>query len=290
MIREALRKLMEQAPLTREEARQVMTSIMEGQATPAQIGALLVALRMKGEAPEEVAGFAAAMREKATPVSCPEPERTVDIVGTGGDGKHTINISTLAALVVAGAGVPVAKHGNRSVSSKCGSADVLQALGVNLDLDARQLSRCLEAVGMAFLFAPKLHPAMKHAIGPRRELGVRTVFNILGPITNPAGVRRQLIGVFSRDLARLLARVLQQLGATHILLVHSDDGLDEISLAAPTYVVELKEGDIREYRIDARAFGLSPQPDGITGGDAETNAAIARRILEGEAHPAREVV
>jgi anthranilate phosphoribosyltransferase len=214
----------------------------------------------------------------------------VDIVGTGGDSKHTFNVSTVAAFVAAGAGVPVAKHGNRSVSSKCGSADVLEALGVNIELNAEQMSACLQETGMAFLFAPKLHGAMKYAIGPRREIGVRTVFNILGPITNPAGVRHQLIGVYDRSLTRLLAEVLQQLDAEHIWLVHSADGTDEISLAAKTYVAELHHGEIREFEITAADFGLTPSTDSITGGEAVENAEIARRILQGEHSVMRDVV
>ncbi len=290
MIKSALQKILEREHLTRAEAYAAMNTIMNGEATHAQIGALLVALRMKGEQPEEIAGFAACMRDKSEKVLSSRAHEAVDLVGTGGDGKATFNISTVASFVVAGAGVPVAKHGNRAISSQCGSADVLGALSVNIELNAEQLGKCLDEVGLAFLFAPMLHPAMKHAIAPRRELGVRTVFNILGPITNPAGVRRQLIGVYDRKLLRLLAEVLLQLEAEHVMLVHSDEGMDEISLAAPTFVAELREGEIREYEITAEDFGLKPAADNAAGGDAARNAQIALRILHGEECEGREIV
>lgn len=290
MIREAIQKAIEYQDLTREEAFKTMETIMSGEATPAQIGAFLIAMRMKGEKPHEIAGFAESMRGKATKVATTHITPVIDIVGTGGDAKHTINVSTIAAFIVAGAGVPVAKHGNRSVSSKCGAADVLMALGVNIDLEAEQMSRCLDEVGIAFLFAPKLHGAMKYAIGPRREIGVRTVFNILGPITNPAGTRRQLIGVYEKGLTRLLAEVLQQLDAEHIWLVHSEDGMDEISLATKTHVAELKEGKIKEYQIDAADFGLSPSTESIAGGEASENAEIVEKVLQGEKGVKRDVV
>lgn len=290
MIKEAIQKAIERQDLTRAEACAVMDIIMSGEATPAQIGAFLIAMRMKGEQPQEIAGFAESMRGKASKVTTTRPGPVLDIVGTGGDSKHTINVSTIASFVVAGAGVPVAKHGNRAVSSKSGAADVLMALGVNIDVDADQMSRCLNEIGIAFLFAPKLHGAMKYAIGPRREIGVRTVFNILGPITNPAGVKHQLIGVYEKKLTRLLAEVLQQLDAEHIWLVHSADGMDEISLAAQTYVAELKQGQISEYEIDAATFGLSPSTESMTGGDPQENAAIARKILQGAKGGKRDVV
>lgn len=290
MMQTAIHKVIEQQDLTREEAFNAMETIMSGEATLAQIGAFLVALRMKGETPSEIAGFAGSMRSKAAKVSTNRSEPLLDIVGTGGDGKHTINISTLSAFVVAGTGVPVAKHGNRSVSSKCGAADVLMALGVNVDITPDQMSRCLDEVGIAFLFAPKVHGAMKYAIGPRREIGVRTVFNILGPITNPAGVKRQLIGVYDRSLTRLLAEVLQQLDAEHIWLVHSEDGMDEISLAAKTHVAELKNGEITEFDIEPADFGLSSSSESIVGGDAAENAGIARDILKGAKGVGRDVI
>ena len=290
MIRTAIQKIIEQQNLSRAEAFATMEMIMSGNATPAQIGAFLAALRMKGETPAEIAGFAESMRKNATRVATTQTPPIIDIVGTGGDGKHTFNVSTVSSFVVAGAGVPVAKHGNRSVSSKCGAADVLMALGVNIDISAEQMSRCLDELGIAFLFAPKLHGAMKYAIGPRREIAVRTVFNILGPITNPAGVKHQLIGVYEVKLTRLLAEVLQQLDAEHVWLIHSADGLDEISLAAPTHVAELQRGEIREYDITAADFGLTSSDASITGGDATENAEIARAILQGQAGVRRDVV
>jgi anthranilate phosphoribosyltransferase len=290
MIRDVIQKAIERQDLTRDEALAAMDLIMTGEATSAQIGAFLIAMRMKGETPQEIAGFAESMRRKASRVTTTRTP-VIDIVGTGGDGAHTINISTIAACIVAGAGVAVAKHGNRSVSSKCGAADVLMALGVHIDLDADQMSQCLNEVGLAFLFAPKLHGAMKYAIGPRREIGVRTVFNILGPITNPAGVTRQLIGVYEKPLTRLLAEVLQQLDGEHIWLVHSADGTDEISLAANTYVAELKDGRITEFEIEAADFGLPASSESITGGEAADNADVARRILSGvETGAKRDVV
>jgi anthranilate phosphoribosyltransferase len=290
MLQQIIQKIVDRKNLAREEAFDAMEIIMKGEATPAQIAAFLVGLRMKGETPREIAGCAESMRKNALPVDLGSHLDAVDLVGTGGDGKHTFNISTVASLVVAGAGAPVAKHGNRSVSSKCGSADVLIELGVNLNLDHKQLARCLQKTGTAFLFAPMLHPAMKHAIGPRREIGVRSVFNILGPISNPAGVTRQLIGVYDKSLLRLLAEVLQQLDSEHVLVVHSADGLDEISLAGETYVAELQEGRIKEYQISPKSFGLKPSDASITGGDAKENAKIAVGILQGKSGPARDIV
>ncbi len=290
MVQNAIQSVVENENLSRAEASEVMNAIMHGEATEAQKGALLVAMRMKGETPEEIAGFAHAMRVNALPVVSSQSAQAVDLVGTGGDGKHTFNISTLASFVVAGADVPVAKHGNRSVSSKCGSADVLMELGVNLELDNEQLGQCLDEVGIAFLFAPKLHVAMKHVVGARREIGVRSVFNILGPITNPAGVSRQLIGVYDPKLLRLLAEVLKQLDSKHVMFVHSNDGLDEISMAAETRVAELKHGEIHEYTISPEEFGLARNGDVISGGDAKENAVMALDILNGKDGAARDVV
>ena len=291
MIREAIHKVMKKHHLTREEAFAVMDFIMSGKASDAQIGAFLIALRMKGEQPQEIAGFATAMQQKAHSVPVERLDEALDIVGTGGDGKHTFNISTVAAFVAAGVGIPVAKHGNRSVSSKCGSADVLKELGVNIELNAAQMSQCVNEVGIAFLFAPKLHPAMKYAIGPRREIGARTVFNILGPLTNPAGVKRQLIGAYSHDLAKLMADVFRQMGSVHTLVVHSEDGLDEISLSGKTYIFEVKNGDIREYTITPEIFGVTRTSESIVGGEAQENAGIARQILQGkETGAKRDVV
>ena len=288
-MKQTLQYLIEGNHLSQEEARIAMDRIMTGNATDAQIGAFLVAMRLKGEQAGEIAGFAASMRSNADPV--PNPfANTIDLVGTGGDGLHTFNISTVASLVVAGAGVPVAKHGNRSVSSKCGSADVLMELGVNINLDGKAAGACLAEVGYAFLFAPRLHPAMKYAIGPRREIGVRSVFNILGPICNPAGVRHQLIGVYDLTLARLLAEVLNRLGAERVLMVHSGEGMDEISIAGETHIVELNGGQISEYRLSPADFGLQASSESIVGGDAATNAAMARAVLGGASGAARDIV
>lgn len=290
MMHEALQKVMAHKNLDRQQAFAVMSTIMSGEASEAQIAAFLVAMRMKGETAAEVAGFAQAMRCKATPVPT-QHTQAVDLCGTGGDGKHTFNISTIASFVVAGGGVPVAKHGNRSVSSKCGSADVLTALGVNINLTAEQMGRCLDEVGMAFLFAPVLHGAMKHAAGPRQAIGTRTVFNILGPITNPAGVKRQLIGVFDRHLAMLFATVLQDLGTTHALIVHGEDGLDEVTLQDRTYAVQLKEGNISEFYLTPEDFRLRALAGtGLRGGNASHNAETALRVLQGEAGPLRDTV
>jgi len=289
MLKKAINTILNASDLTRQESFDAMESIMSGEATDAQIGAFLIAMRMKGEQPEEIAGLAESMRGKARGVQLAAPE-TVDLVGTGGDGKHTFNITTTASFVAAGAGLPVAKHGNRSVSSKCGSADVLKELGVNLQLSANQMSACLAETGIAFLFAPGLHPAMKYAIDPRREIGVRSVFNILGPITNPAGVKRQLIGVYEKKLAPLLAEVLKQLGSEHVMLVHSEDGMDEISLAAPTFVAELKNGSIVEHTIQPEDFGIKRSSASLEGGDAAENAAIMRSVLSGESSAFRDVV
>lgn len=286
----AIQKVIDHQDLSREEAREVMSQLMSGAATPAQIGALLIAMRMKGERVEEITGFAEAMIAKATPVAT-RYDNAVDMVGTGGDGKNTFNISTVAALVAAGAGAVVAKHGNRSVSSKCGSADVLRELGVHLELTAAQMGECLDEVGIAFLFAPLLHLAMKHAIGPRREIGARTVFNILGPLTNPARVRRHLIGVYDPALARPLAEVLAGLGAERALIVHSDDGMDEVSVFADTLAVELSDGRLTERKLSPGDFGLKPQsPAAIPGGSPQENADIALGILNGEDGIARELV
>jgi len=229
MIKQALAKIVSGKDLSSIEAAEVMGEIMQGQATPAQIGAFLTALRMKGETSEEIAGCARAMRENAIEIK-PDSSLLVDTCGTGGDGSGTFNISTTVAFVSAGAGLAVAKHGNRSVSSRCGSADLLQALGVNLDINPEQVARCIDEVGIGFLFAPKLHPAMKHALGPRQEIGLRTIFNILGPLSNPARARRQLLGVYDASLTELLAEVLLALGAEHAFVVHGADGLDELSV------------------------------------------------------------
>ncbi|MDZ7308992.1 MAG: anthranilate phosphoribosyltransferase, partial [candidate division KSB1 bacterium] len=289
-IQHAIAQVIEQGDLDRQQAYGVMSEIMSGTATPAQIAALLVALRMKGERPQEVAGFAQAMRDKAAPVRTTR-RNPIDLCGTGGDGKGTFNISTVASFVVAGGGVTVAKHGNRSVSSKTGSADVLEALGVNINLTAAQMSRCLDEIGIAFLFAPVLHQATKHAAGPRRELATRTVFNLLGPLTNPAGVRRQVLGVFDRRLLRLMADVLVQLETEFALVVHSADGLDEVSIHGPTAAIKVENGQLTPLTLTPADFGFTQLYfESLQGGNAAENAAIALRVLQGETGAARDVV
>ena len=257
MIVAAIGKLVEQQDLTEEEAAQAMRQIMEGEATPAQIAAFLIALRMKGETIAEITGCARAMRAKATRIQAPYPN-VIDTCGTGGDGSQTFNISTTAAFVVAGAGVPVAKHGNRAMSSRCGSADLLQALGVAIELSPENAETCLAEVGITFLFAPLFHSAMKHAVGPRRDLGVRTIFNILGPLTNPAGAKRQLLGVSRQEFAEPMARVLCNLGSTRAFVVHGADGLDEITLSGNTHITALEAGKIDSYTITPEQFGPAP--------------------------------
>jgi len=290
VIKEALSKIVSRSDLTMAEARDVMSEIMRGEATQAQIGAFLTALRMKGETVDEIAGCAQAMRESAIPVK-PKRNQLVDTCGTGGDGKGTFNISTTVAFVAAGAGLAVAKHGNRSVSSKCGSADLLQALGVNLELNPEQVARCIDEVGIGFLFAPKLHPAMKHALSPRQEIGLRTIFNILGPLSNPAQAKRQLLGVYHSDLTELMAEVLHALGAEHAFVVHGADGLDELSVTGPNKVSRLHNGHIETYYLDPQDLGLSRGRLGdLAGGTAEENVNITKALLKGERGPKRDVV
>jgi anthranilate phosphoribosyltransferase len=259
-----------------------MRTVMSGDATDAQIGGLLLALRIKGETIDEITGAAQVMRELATPVHSRRDNLT-DLVGTGGDGANLFNVSTAATFVAAAAGVALAKHGNRSVSSTSGSSDVLEELGVPLDLSPDQVGRALDEVGMGFMFAPVHHSAMRHAIGPRRELGMRTVFNVLGPLTNPAGARRQVIGVFSAELCQPLAEVLRRLGSEHVMMVHADDGLDEISIAAETQVVELRDGSISSYRVCPEDFSL-PREDlsGLEVSSAGESAALIRAVFAGE--------
>jgi anthranilate phosphoribosyltransferase len=291
MIKRALQTVIGGGTLTRELAEETMRQIMTGGATGSQIAALLTALRMRGETVEEITGFAAAMRSFVTPV---ESGLTglVDTCGTGGDGAETFNISTTASFVAAAAGVKIAKHGNRSVSSRSGSADVLQALGVNIDLTPEQAAACLEQVGLTFLFAQLYHPAMKHAIGPRRELGFRTVFNVLGPLTNPAGTKRQVIGTFGADLVDKMACALANLGTEHALIVHGEDGLDEITVTGATKIAEVRGGKVeRVFTLTPEEVGLKRHPiEAIRGGDAHQNAAIAVRILEGDEGGARDIV
>jgi anthranilate phosphoribosyltransferase len=263
---------------------------MDGHATDVQKTALLIALRMKGETADEITGAATAMRERVTPLTV-DREQIIDTCGTGGDGRGTFNVSTIAALVAAGAGASVAKHGNRAVSSSCGSADVLAELGVNIDLDAARMSDVLRRTGISFLFAPKLHPAMGAVAAIRRELGVRTIFNVLGPLTNPAFARRQVLGVYSLHLVDIVARVLLALGADHAIVVHSHDGLDEISISAATCVSEVRDGELRSYELTPEEIGVERHNiDAIAGGDPRENARIAREVLGGSNGARSEIV
>jgi anthranilate phosphoribosyltransferase len=292
-IQHAVHQLFTGRSLTAAEADAAMSEIMNGEATPAQVGAFLAALRMKGETVDEITGCAQAMKRSAVQVRPVIGDAMlVDVVGTGGDSTGTFNISTTTAFVVAGHGVKVAKHGNRAVSSKCGSADVLAALGVHLQLTAEQAAECIEEVGMAFLFAPAFHPAMRHAIGPRRELAARTIFNILGPLTNPAGATNLLIGVFDPALTEVMAQVLQQMGARAAFVVHGAGGVDEVSLTGINRVSHLHEGSVRTYEFDPRELGLEwTTMAELLGGSAEENAAITRGILSGAIHgPKRDAV
>lgn len=285
MIREAITALVAGKALSEDEATATMTEIMTGQATPAQLGAFLVALRLKGETVDEVTGMARGMRQASVHAALPPELRAVDTCGTGGDGAETFNVSTAAGLVVASLGQPVAKHGNRAASSRCGSADVLEALGVKLELGPEALVQCVERVGFGFMFAPTYHPAMRHVGPTRREIGVRTVFNILGPLTNPAGARFQCLGVADPGLAPMMAQALLRLGCERALVVHGMDGVDEFSLSAPTRVVEVRgeSGDVVEYMVTPESAGLPVRPrEEIRGGDAQYNAGLLRRTLSGE--------
>jgi anthranilate phosphoribosyltransferase len=286
----AIRAVTERRNLTANDMREVMRRIMTGEATPAQIGGFLIGLRMKGETVEEIAAAAEVMRELATRVGVSGPH-LVDTCGTGGDGAHTFNISTASAFVVAAAGGKVAKHGNRSVSSKSGSADVLEAAGVSLDLSPEQVARCVNEVGVGFMFAPKHHGAMKHAIGPRREMGARTIFNLLGPLTNPAGAPNQVLGVFADQWVEPLAQVLQRLGSEHVLVVHAEDGMDEISIGAPTRVAELKEGRVRVYSVQPEQFGMKRadvKSLGVT--SAPESLKTIESVLDDKPGAARDIV
>lgn len=290
LVQRAVRKLLDGHSLPEGEAERVMRAIMEGEASAAQIGALLVLLRQRGESVQEITGFARVMREKATAVRAP-PGVVLDTCGTGGDGSGTFNISTLAALVAAAGGVCVAKHGNRSVSSRVGSADLLEGLGVRLELTPEGVADCLRATGFGFLFAPQHHLAMRHAAGPRRELGVRTVFNVLGPLTNPAGATHQLLGVYDAALVSTLAEVLGELGSRRALVVHGEDGLDEISPTGPTRVAELDGHRIETHTWAPEDVGLQRcRLDEIRGGSRDENVAIARRVLDGEAGAIQDAV
>lgn len=285
-----LRQVAEGKDLTEAQAEAAMTLMMTGEATPAQVAAFLMALRIKGETVEEITGAARVMRERATRIHHSRP-LVVDTCGTGGDGSHTFNISTTAAFVVAGAGVAVAKHGNRAATSLTGSADVLEALGVNLDLTPAQVGRCIDEVGIGFLYAPALHTSMKHVAPVRREIGLRNIFNLLGPLTNPAMAQAQLMGVYDPNLTEPLARVLGNLGVRHALVVHGTDGVDEISISAPTVVSEMWDGFVHTYRVVPEDVGLSRAPrEYIRGGTREENARITEAVLGGEPGPRRDVV
>jgi len=289
VIREAIAAVVGGCDLSREEAAQAMAEIMSGDASSSQIGALATALRMKGEAVSELAGMAAAMRARALTVDA--PEAAVDMCGTGGDGSGTFNISTAAALVVVAAGVPVAKHGNRAMSSRCGSADVLEALGVAVGLGPAECSRCLEETGMAFMFAPRFHPAMRHAAEPRREIGIRTVFNLLGPLANPAGVRAQVLGVAEAALAERMALALGALGCRRALVVHGHGSLDELSISGPTTVLELDAGCVQRYEVEPASLGLARgNLDALRVRTPEESAAAVLGVLGGEGGPRRDVV
>jgi anthranilate phosphoribosyltransferase len=294
MLKSYIAKVINGQDLSATEAKEAMDIIMTGQATHAQIGSYLTALRMKGETVEEIAGSARTMREQVArvPVALDDGQPLLDTAGTGGDGSHSFNISTAAAFVIAGAGRKVAKHGNRAASSRCGSADVLMALGVSMDLTPEQVGQCIDEVGIGFMFAPKFHPAMKHAIGPRRELSQRTIFNVLGPLTNPAGATHQLIGVYDPALTEPLANVLGELGSEGAFVVHSHDGMDELTTGGPNQVSHLKDSSVSTYELNAADYGLHAACDeDMSGADPEDNAKKMRALLSGEeTGPCRDVV
>ncbi len=289
-IREAIDKLVNRVNLSEADMIDVMNQIMTGEATPLQVASFLTALRMKGETVEEITGAARVMREKAHRVNVGS-KTVLDTCGTGGDQKGTFNISTTVAFVLAGAGVNVAKHGNRSVSSHSGSADVLGALGVKIDAPRERVEQCIAEIGIGFLFAPLLHEAMKYAVQPRRDIGIRTIFNLLGPLTNPAMATHQLIGIYSGELVGMIARVLKNLGSVCAMVVHGLEGLDEISLCGPTQVAELRDGQVKQYLIEPEQFGLKRcRLEDLQGGDPEQSAAMVRAVLDGEPGPRRDVV
>jgi len=304
MIKKAIARVVELQDLTEGEMIEVMNQIMSGECTPAQIGSFITALRMKGETVEEITGAARVMRERATPIRVGrgvldidrddiniDRETILDVVGTGGDGTNTFNISTTVSFVVSACGVKVAKHGNRSVSSACGSADVLEKLGINLDVTAEMVEFCIDQIGIGFLFAPALHSAMKHAIGPRREIGIRTIFNILGPLTNPAGADCQVMGVYRADLVEKLAGVLHNLGCRHGFVVHGSDGMDEMTLTGETLVAEVTQSGITLSSVAPEQFGLTRcDMSALRGGDAVVNAEIVKAVLAGEPGPRRDIV
>jgi anthranilate phosphoribosyltransferase len=289
-IQQAIKYLTEGRDLSREDMQSVMQAIMQGEITPAQIGGFLVGLRIKGETVDEITAAAEVMRGLATKVDVAN-DHLVDTCGTGGDGINTFNVSTTSAFVVAAAGARVAKHGNRSVSSKCGSADVLEAAGVKLDLSPQQVADCIDKVGIGFMFAPSHHSAMRHAIGPRRDLGIRTIFNVLGPLTNPAGAPNQVLGVFSEVWLEPLAQVLRQLGSRHVLVIHSRDGMDEISIAAPTAIVELQGDDIHSYEISPEQFDMERSNSAALAVDSiEKSLQMMHDVLNNQPGPARDIV
>ncbi|MFA5353432.1 MAG: anthranilate phosphoribosyltransferase [Thermodesulfovibrionales bacterium] len=289
MIKEAISLIIQNISLSETEMAECMTEIMEGKATDSQIGAFLTALRIKGETVEEISGAVQVMREKAVRIKA--PEGVIDTCGTGGDMSNTFNISTTTAIVVAAAGVPVAKHGNRSVSSRSGSADVLEALGIKIDLPPEKVEKCLSETNFGFLFAPLFHPAMRFAIGPRREIGIRTIFNILGPLTNPAGARRQMVGVFSDKLTEPLAQVLGNLGAEDVMVVHGEDGLDEITICDGTRISRFRDGRVETSYITPEDYGFRRADiRELSGGNGEENAAITLSVLKGEKTARRDIV
>ena len=304
MIKKAIAKIVEHENLSEGEMIEVMNQIMSGECTPAQIGAFITSLRMKGETVEEITGAARVMRERATPVRVGkgvldidrddiniDRETILDVVGTGGDGTNTFNVSTTVSFVVSACGVKVAKHGNRSVSSACGSADVLEKLGINLDVTPETVENCIKQIGIGFLFAPALHSAMKHAIGPRREIGIRTIFNILGPLTNPAGADCQVMGVYRADLVEKLAGVLHRLGCKHGFVVHGSDGMDEITLTGETLIAEVTPAGVTVSTISPEQLGLTRcSMSALKGGDAVANAVIVTAVLAGEQGPRRDIV
>ena len=290
MIKAAIKALIEGKTMPRDEAYRAIMDIMKGEATPAQIGGFITAVRMHGETPEIIAGAAQAMRENMVKIRCSDP-LAVDIVGTGGDGAHTFNISTAAAFVTAGAGVTVAKHGSYGVSSKCGAANVLSELGINLQYSPQKMEECLNKIGIAFLFAPTLHPAMKYAAAPRKELGFWSLFNILGPLCNPAGVKNGVLGVFSKELVPIIADACAQLGASHLFVVHGNDGLDEITTTTTSLVTEIRRGKLETYEVQPAGLGLAPaRTADITGGDPAENAKIIRSLFKGEKGPKRDIL
>lgn len=289
--KDALHLLLERRDLTHGQMLDIMRQIMSGALAPVQIAGILIALRMKGETVDEIAAAAEVMRELSTKVNVTAKEHLIDTCGTGGDGIQTFNVSTVSAFVAAAAGARVAKHGGRSVSSTCGSADVLEALGVNVNMTPDQVAQCIDEIGIGFMFAPNHHSAMKHAAPVRRELGVRTLFNLLGPLTNPAGAKRQVMGVFDRSLTAKLARVLYRLGSEHVLVVHGADGMDEISFAGDTYVAELKGGQVSEYLLNPQQFGMKlHNAESIRVQSAEESKAMILSVLAGQAGPARDIV